>query len=64
MKFKKTENLSPENKSCVVCMSDFEDGEDLIILDCFHRYHKECIDSWLTKNSTCPICKTDIKKYC
>jgi len=43
-------------------MEDFEDGESVKFLLCTHRFHEKCIDPWLEKNTTCPICKKDFSK--
>lgn len=44
-------------------MSDYEEGEEINILDCMHRYHEECISKWFTARTTCPICKKDMTEY-
>lgn len=37
-----------DNKTdCLVCMSEFEAGEQLRTLPCCHIYHVTCIDEWL-----------------
>jgi hypothetical protein len=54
-------NGSDDNqKSCCICMEDFKDAEDVRTLPCLHIFHTNCIDSWLVKSRTCPICKFDI----
>lgn len=55
----KSKNLDPELKKCCVCLEEFEDGIDVRFLTCLHRFHKNCVDQWLEKNTTCPICKAD-----
>ena len=49
-----------EDPICVVCQLEFEEGEDVRQLPCEgkHVFHKECVDVWLRKNDTCPLCKT------
>lgn len=49
-----------EERKCMVCLELFTGGEDLRILPCLHRYHKDCIDQWLARNRHCPVCKHDI----
>lgn len=59
-KEKKSDDDGRENYTCMVCLSDYEDGEELRTLPCFHAYHKDCIDQWLRTNKKCPICKNPI----
>ncbi|PWA98852.1 zinc finger, RING/FYVE/PHD-type [Artemisia annua] len=43
---------------CSVCLAAFEDVEVLRMLPkCKHAFHIECIDKWLEKNSSCPLCR-------
>jgi hypothetical protein len=34
-----------------------EEGDDVRIVMCMHRFHKRCIDPWLRTHPTCPVCK-------
>lgn len=45
---------------CMVCLETFEQGEELRILPCIHRFHRVCIDRWLMQRSECPTCKNGI----
>ncbi|XP_015078822.1 RING-H2 finger protein ATL16-like [Solanum pennellii] len=46
---------------CAVCLNDFQHNEKLrIIPSCAHIFHIDCIDVWLQKNATCPLCRTNI----
>lgn len=53
----RTVDSSPEFKDrCAVCMCDYEEGENVLVLPCKHMFHKDCIEQWLTKSSkNCPI---------
>ncbi|XP_059659113.1 E3 ubiquitin-protein ligase ATL42-like [Cornus florida] len=55
---------SKEGLECVVCLSKFEDTDILRLLPkCRHAFHTNCIDQWLEKHSSCPLCryKFDVK---
>ncbi|PWA39493.1 zinc finger, RING/FYVE/PHD-type [Artemisia annua] len=46
---------------CSVCLSAFEDVEVLRLLPkCKHAFHIDCIDQWLEKHSTCPLCRVKV----
>lgn len=49
------------NVECVVCLTDFNEGEPLCQLPrCKHVFHKECIDMWLFSHTTCPLCRRSV----
>lgn len=48
---------SADDSRCQICMEDFQDGEELRTLPCFHPYHAKCVDQWLKVNSICPTCR-------
>ncbi|KAL1960953.1 hypothetical protein VTO42DRAFT_4841 [Malbranchea cinnamomea] len=55
-----TENIPiPEQERCLICLSDYEAGEELRkLVKCKHLYHRECIDEWLlTGRNSCPLCR-------
>ncbi|KAL9234336.1 hypothetical protein vseg_009219 [Gypsophila vaccaria] len=46
---------------CAVCLSKFEKNDVLRLLPiCCHAFHAECIDTWLSANLTCPLCRSPI----
>ena len=50
-----------QDDSCPICMCDFEEGEELRVLPCFHKFHTNCIDNWLCNESKhCPICRVNL----
>lgn len=46
---------------CSICCTDFEDGDEIKILQCLHTHHKRCIDAWLGQRSVCPDCKFNLR---
>jgi hypothetical protein len=48
------------DEECAICLSDFEDGEELRHMYCNHLFHRNCVDRWLVKNAFCPKCKRGI----
>ena len=44
---------------CAICIVD-DEPDNLVMTDCGHHYHKDCIDSWVSKNGSgkiCPECR-------
>jgi len=48
---------------CSICLAEFENNEDLRRLPCNHFFHKNCVDTWLQENGTCPMCRNDISHH-
>lgn len=45
------------NRTCVICLDVFEEGDSNRILPCMHHFHQRCIDTWLQNRAICPVCK-------
>ncbi|KAG8055515.1 hypothetical protein GUJ93_ZPchr0001g31097 [Zizania palustris] len=44
---------------CSICLSEYTDGEMLRVMpDCRHRFHVMCLDAWLRRNASCPVCRS------
>ncbi|KAL9292084.1 putative transcription factor C2H2 family [Arabidopsis thaliana] len=44
--------------SCSICLQDWEEGEvGRKLARCGHTFHMNCIDEWLLRQETCPICR-------
>ena len=59
-KIEESKNENTDSKHCSVCMCDYEDGEEILTLDCFHSFHTPCIEEWFKNQNWCPICKHKI----
>lgn len=46
-----------EQRTCSICMEDFQLEQSVRQLVCNHRYHADCIASWLGIHRTCPFCR-------
>ncbi|CAN6453520.1 unnamed protein product [Victoria cruziana] len=47
--------------SCAICLQDFEDGDAVRRLpQCRHIYHGACVDRWLSRRGSCPMCRKEI----
>ena len=55
------EEEKEEKEGCIICLDDISiasisSNTNLLKLECGHRYHKDCINTWLKKRSICPLC--------
>ncbi|KAJ7982582.1 RING-H2 finger protein [Quillaja saponaria] len=55
------ESFSVKDTQCSVCLLDYQ-AEDRLqqIPACGHTFHMNCIDLWLSNNSTCPLCRMSL----
>ncbi|ACI64389.1 predicted protein [Thalassiosira pseudonana CCMP1335] len=52
--------------TCGICLEDYQKGELKKTLGCPnhpHAFHKGCIDQWLSRVASCPICKAEVGMY-
>lgn len=52
---------SEDGPHCSICLGEYEEGEKLIKLPCSHIYHDDCLDSWTTNHTRCPLCNLDLE---
>ncbi|EGR27228.1 zinc finger protein, putative [Ichthyophthirius multifiliis] len=53
------QNIIQVQENCSICLEDWKTGDHAKILGCMHKFHSDCIDSWLKQKFVCPNCKLD-----
>jgi len=53
--------LDEGKPQCSICLCEYEDKEPLVKLPCGHIYHNDCITSWTTNSTRCPLCNFDLE---
>ncbi|KAM7532899.1 hypothetical protein Aperf_G00000128657 [Anoplocephala perfoliata] len=59
------DNLISEGfDQCAICIEIFKPHDLIRSLPCRHMYHRACIDPWLLKHRSCPLCKQNVLIAC
>ncbi|KAI7879441.1 hypothetical protein K492DRAFT_195950 [Lichtheimia hyalospora FSU 10163] len=49
------------DEECPICQDElFIKGKETLRLTCRHAFHRECIQGWLDRSSTCPYCRQTV----
>ena len=61
---KKNVLIEDLEEECSICLSKMVTTEEIINLDCNHKYHSKCILKYLQEyNYKCPICRKNVGVY-
>ncbi len=57
------QEVGGEQTKCGICLENFEDAmqdpeNKIVKLRCGHMFHRKCVEPWLKKKQTCPLCRT------
>ncbi|KAG8072775.1 hypothetical protein GUJ93_ZPchr0006g46268 [Zizania palustris] len=61
--YKKLETApcSDDMEQCHICLTEYEDGDQIRSLPCKHEFHLRCVDKWLKEvHRVCPLCRGDV----
>ena len=45
---------------CAICHEEYTSGESAALLSCKHYFHGPCINEWLKRKTTCPLCRRQL----
>lgn len=48
------------DEDCSICLETFKERTDLTDLGCTHKFHFQCIVTWLYSRQSCPICRAAV----
>jgi hypothetical protein len=60
--YKDTSQKSKEQDTCIICLSNFKEDDEVSELNCDERhiFHTECLQRWLEQQLRCPLCKKEV----
>lgn len=47
------------DQTCPICQEIMPAGTKAKTMPCGHRFHDDCLVSWVSKNNSCPMCRYD-----
>jgi len=51
------------NNCCSICIDTLENTKDFHCSQCKNYFHQDCINKWISKNPSCPICRFKFDNY-
>lgn len=50
-------------ESCAICLDMYSPHGKIVRIPCGHVFHYTCIDIWMMKSTTCPLCRRDLEDF-
>ena len=54
--------LREKKSECVICHTEDDPANPLFFTICFHIFHTDCLNKWMKKAATCPVCRNQIRR--
>jgi len=51
-------SYEPLENNCSICLN--KENKEIMILNCNHNFHSECLLRWFINNKKCPICRKEV----
>ena len=56
------EGIGVINSTCPLCLQDFVASETIVITECKHGFHGECMKRQLAQDARCPLCRAAVSR--
>ncbi|XP_063075373.1 basic proline-rich protein-like [Engraulis encrasicolus] len=50
--------METEETRCPICLEDYKEGDGVSMFPCNHLMHNHCLQIWVERSRTCPVCRT------
>ena len=55
-----TSSSSISDTECSICLENYNSSQRIGMLSCTHKFHYDCINSWIQTKAICPLCNTRV----
>lgn len=55
-----TNNL---DENCAICYNSIDEGQKIAKIQCIHKFHTSCLNKWIKKRQSCPLCQSSIQLH-
>ncbi|SCU97496.1 LADA_0H06590g1_1 [Lachancea dasiensis] len=55
-----------DEESCSICCCNYKEDKYPLVVElphCSHRFDLECVAVWLSKSTSCPLCRDDVLSH-
>jgi hypothetical protein len=55
----RAKEMLTDQEVCVICLNEFQIN-NLVVVDCGHRFCSPCMNLWVQQHTNCPICRKNV----